>query len=243
MPIIGILVVALQIFFAAHAVKNGKEPIWLWIIILAPGIGCAIYFITQFGPDAAQSKTARQAKKTLVKAVDPNRELRRKAEMLAISDSVENRIGLADECIDAQMYSEAIEILSEKITPVHADDPSIMERLAYSHFCNNSPAESLRILDNLIGKNPAYKSHDGHLLYARSLEALGRNDDACKEYDVLRTSYPGEEARVRYAMLQKKLGHTEQASVLFQESIRRANQAPAHYRKKEKQWLQIAKQQ
>ncbi|MEM7468027.1 MAG: hypothetical protein AAF387_14225 [Pseudomonadota bacterium] len=243
MPIIGALIVALQIIFAIHAVKNGKEPIWLWIILLAPGIGCAIYFITQFGPDAAQSRTARQAKQSLVKAVDPKRELRKRTEMLAISDSVDNRIALADECIEANMFEEAIELLSEKLTPVHADDPSIMERLAFAHFCNKSPEESLRILDELISKNPDYKSTEGHLLYARSLEALDRNEEACKEYDVLRSTYAGEEARVRYGLLLKKMGRTEHAAELFQESIRRANQAPGHYRKKEKEWLQIAKQQ
>ena len=228
MPIIGVLVVALQIFFAVHAVRNGKEPIWLWIIILAPGIGCAIYFITQFGPDAAQSRTARRAKDSLVKAVDPTRELRKRTEMLAISDSVENRLALADECIEASMFEEAIELLSEKLTPVHADDPSIMERLAFAHFCNNSPVDCLQILDDLIEKNPEYKSADGHLLYARCLEALDRNEQACKEYDVLRKTYPGEEARVRYGMLLQKMGRTEHAAELFQESIRRANQAPSH---------------
>ncbi|MFT5174213.1 MAG: hypothetical protein ACI8W7_002400 [Gammaproteobacteria bacterium] len=109
MPFIGILILGLQVFFAVHAVRTGKDPIWLWIIILAPGIGCAIYFFTQFAPDALNSRTAARAKEHLVRSIDPQRELKERMELLELSNTVENRIALAEECIEAKMYAQAIE--------------------------------------------------------------------------------------------------------------------------------------
>ena len=61
-------------------------------------------------------------------------------------------------------------------------------------------------LERLIESNPDFKSADGHLLYARSLENLALLDDAIKEYEILSRSYPGEEARVRYGLLLQKTG-------------------------------------
>ena len=217
MPLIGILVILLQIFFAAHATRTGKDPIWLWVIILVPGIGCAIYFITQFGPDAASGTTARKAKNTLLRTVDPQREFRKRVEMLEISNTVENRTALADECAEAGMYKEAIELLKESLVGVHETDPGVMERLVFVYF-----------------------EPDGHLLYARALEAQGKIEEAAQEYEILRSSYPGEEARVRYGQMLISTGENAKAIELFRESLKRAKQAPSHYRKKESDWLKIA---
>lgn len=240
MPILGILIVGLQIFFAVHAIRNRKDGIWLWIIILAPGIGCAIYFLTQFAPDAANSPTANRAKNTLIRAVDPKRELRKRMAVLEGANTTENRIALADECIEAGIYPEAIKLLQESLVGVHDSDPSVLERLAYAQFHNDQAADAQKTLDLLITNNPAYQSADGHLLYARTLEAQEKHTEAIAEYDILRTTYPGEEARVRYAQLLKKLGKTALADELFQEALDRAKRAPKHYRRNEKVWLQIA---
>lgn len=242
MPL-GILIILIQVAFGVHAVKTGKDPIWLWIIALLPGIGCLIYFITQFGPDAASSRSAKLAKKRLVSAIDPSRELRNRVEALEISDTIENRVALAQECIEAGMYDDAMPLLVKSLSGLHENDPQLLEMLARCQFEGGDPASAVGTLDTLITKNPEHKSVDGHLLYARSVEAKGDIEGACREYDALIKSYTGEEARVRYAMLLKRLGRNEQASALFKESLTRSRHAPAHYQKKEREWLAIAKRE
>jgi hypothetical protein len=61
-------------------------------------------------------------------------------------------------------------------------------------------------LDELIARNPAFKSPDGHLLYARALEAEGRTDAALSEYATLSQYYAGAEARLRYGQLLRRSG-------------------------------------
>jgi len=237
---IGLLIIGLQIFFAVHAVKTGKDSIWLWLIILAPGIGCAIYFFTQYGPEAANSRAAGKVKKGLMHTVDPQRELRRCKDMLEMSNSVTNKVALADQYILENMYDEAIDLLNNSLVGPHKSDAGIMERLARAQFAKGYADKTVATLDALKAANPDYKSTDSHLLYARALEAQNKNAAAIVEYEVLRISYPGEEARVRYGQLLQRIGKTTEASVLFQESLDRAKRAPKHYKAKEKEWLNIA---
>ena len=74
-----------------------------------------------------------------------------------------------------------------------------MHGLAQAYFESSGHAKAKETLERLIASNPDYESHDGHLLYARTLEALGEVDAAIKEYEILATAYPGEEARAWYA--------------------------------------------
>jgi hypothetical protein len=181
-----------------------------------------------------------RAKNHLVNAVDPGRELRKRREALEATGTVDNRIALADECVEARMYDEAIMLYRECLVGIHRTDPNIMEKLARALFEKGAAAEAKQALDDLIRENPDYKSTEGHLLYARTLEALGQIDVASKEYEILLGSYPGEEARVRYAMLLKQRGAAARAAELFHETLTRAKRAPKYYREKEKEWIRMA---
>lgn len=239
MPVLGALLLIVQVAFAIHAVRTGRNQ-WIYMIIFVPGIGCLVYFFTQVLPELSQNRTARRAGNSLVRAVDPQRELRRRKDELELADTVENRVRLADECVEADLFDDAVSLYESGLTGLHEHDPDIMLKMAGAHFLAGRPAETRKILDALIEANPEFKSADGHLLYARSLEALGEFQRACDEYEILRTSYPGEEARARYALMLHQAGLGGRAAELFQEVLTRARLAPKHYRRKEGEWIRIA---
>jgi len=120
------------------------------------------------------------------------------------------------------------------------EDPHLLLELATAQFAAKDFTDARSTLESLIKTNPSFKSHDGHLLYARSLENTNAITEALHEYEALASSYPGEEARVRYGMLLKQQGRTDEANNLFNESIARAKRAPSYYKKKEKHWLAMA---
>ena len=95
-------------------------------------------------------------------------------------------------------------------------------------------------LDDLIEKNPEFKSADGHLLYARALEAEGDVAKALSEYATLAEYYPGAEAGVRYARLLNKSDQRPLAQQTLKALLDRAKYAPAHYRKAQREWLDEA---
>lgn len=241
MPVIGGLLFLIQIAFAVHVLQTGRDRYWVFIILMVPALGCAIYFITQVLPELQSNRAVRKAGNTLLKAIDPERELRRRKDELAISDNIDNRTRLADECLEAGILDEAIELYRSCLKGAYADEPHIMLKLAQAYFESGDFEQTRIALDALIKANPDFKSSVGHLLYARTLEGMELLAEAEKEYEVLLNTYPGEEARVRYALMLRNQGKTERAQELFDQSLLRARRAPKYYRRQEKHWLSIAK--
>ncbi len=240
MPVLGGLLFAVQMMFAVHAVRSGKEYFWIYIILLVPALGCAVYFFSQVLPGLGRNQAIQKAGHTLIKAVDPERELRRRKQELELADTLENRSKLAEECLQANFYAEAIGLFESCLQGMHENDPQLMLKLSEAYFKSNKFIQAKLCMDRLIEKNPDFKSHDGHLLYAKTLSALDLREEALKEYSILTDVYPGEEARVRFGLLLQKMGEPEKAKSVFQESVMRAGLAPKYYRKKEKTWVRIA---
>ena len=243
MPFVAGFLFILQICFVIHVLKTGRETFWIGIIMMLPGIGCAAYFFTRILPGLNQSHTVNKVGKSLIKSVDPQRELRARKLELERADTIENRRKLAAECVDANLAGEAIVLLKDCLKGGMETDPHLLMELATAYFAYDQFEDTRLTLEKLIESNPDFKSHDGHLLYARSLEKVGSIEQAATEYESVVLSYPGEEARVRYGMLLRELGRVAESDKWFNESIARANRAPAYYKKKEAQWLKIAREQ
>ena len=230
----------IQIIFVVHAHKTGRRD-WIWILLVIPVLGCAFYFFLEMLPEIRHSQGGRKAVKTILKTIDPKVELKRAAKALEISDNVQNKLNLADECVTQGLYEEAITLYRSCLTGIYLTDPKTMLSLANTLFLNNNFSEAKVTLDELIRANPDFKSQDGHLLYARTLEGLQQSDEALAEYKVLVSYYSGYEAKCRYALLLKKLGHNEQACFIFQEILKLAGNVSKPYRKVQKAWIDIAK--
>lgn len=158
---------------------------------------------------------------------------------LSRTQVIENRVKLADECIGAGFYTDAIDLLERCIRNGH-DEPDIYLKLAQAQFGANLPQDTVKTLDELITKNPQFRSADGHLLYARALEASNQPLRALEEYQALIPTFPGEEARWRYATLLNQQGQTNKALQVLEEIQLRARRAPKYYRQKEQEWIKQA---
>jgi hypothetical protein len=221
-----ILLLLVEIALVIHAVRTGKDTYWIYLIILVPIVGSVAYFITQVLPDLTHSRTIRTAEKGLLNAIDPQHELKRRKAELELSDTLDNRLRLADECMAANFIDDAISLYESCLKGIHEDNPHIMLKLAEAQFKSGDNKNTKLTLERLIELSPDFNSADGHLLYARSLENLGLLDEAAAEYKILARSYPGEEARVRYGLFLQKNGKTEEAQALFAEILQRTKLAP-----------------
>jgi hypothetical protein len=123
---------------------------------------------------------------------------------------------------------------------LYAHDANLMLGLAKAQFAKGDATAARTTLDDLIRLNPDFRSPDGHLLYARALEAEGNVQKALEEYKVLAPSYPGAEAAVRYAQLLQAQGRREEAQKVARELLEQARIAPGHYRKAQRPWLDAA---
>jgi hypothetical protein len=237
-----ILSVLIQIAVIIHVIKTGRNTIWVWIIFFFSLLGCFAYFLVEILPQVRGSRTTQAATNQVLKTFEPNRELKQLIENLEISDNVENRVKLAEAYVAEGLYEKGIELYHRALSGIYQDDPHIMLGLANALFHKGDYTETKAMLNHIIEVNPTFKSQEGHLLFARTLEALEEREAALEEYEVLSSYYSGYEAKCRYALLLEQLEQGEKAQELFKEILTRAKQLPRNYRKAQKQWIDIASQ-
>ena len=76
MPILGAVVLLIQLCFAYHALKTGRPYWWLFVIMGFPVIGCLLYYFVEVFPTSRESRKAEKAVQAIVKSFDPDKSLR-----------------------------------------------------------------------------------------------------------------------------------------------------------------------
>jgi len=227
-----------------HCIKTGRNTIWVYVLIMLmmslPFVGALIYTGVEILPDLLRSRGSRRAMRGLRTTLDPEGDLRRAENAMKVTGDIASRQKYADELVRLGRPAEAVTIYKNCLTGVFADDPKLLLGYAHAQFAADDAAGARTTLDELIAKNPDFKSADGHLLYARALEAEGNSEKALSEYATLAEYYPGAEATVRHAMLLKRSGQGEQADQALRALLERARFAPGHYRKAQQEWLDEA---
>jgi len=240
MPIF-IISIIIQVALVVHIVKTGRNTTWIWIVVMLPLAGSIAYFILEVLPGLTGSRVSRKARSSIGKVINPNKDIKHAARNYTISDTVENSMKLAEECINKSHFEEAKELYKKSLKGIYEDDPEIMKGLATAEFGLNNFDESKKILDELILKNSDYKNADAHLLYAKTLEELNELDSAMHEYEVLASYHPVPESIYRYAMLLKGNGEREKSSNLIEKIIHEASFSGKHYNSLHKEWIKKAR--
>jgi hypothetical protein len=234
---------ALWIGMIFHAVRTRRDQTWLYLLVLVPGVGSAIYFFAEFLPWLMSSPEARRAARSFQKKLDPERDLRRYAAEARLSDTVDSKLKLAEELAAAKRYDEAIAAYRACLTGIFAHEPKIMLALASVEFEKGDMAAAAATLEALAENNKDFRSAEGHLLYARALEGTNRLEEALHEYGAVADYYPGSEARTRYGMLLKRMGDDDGARRAFKEVLDGAELAPRHVRRHNAQWIEMARRE
>ena len=235
-----IVSVALQALLIIHCIKTGRNFIWVWVLALLSFVGVIAYLAVEVVPELLGSRTARRTALNVKRALDPKADLRRYEHEARVSGNVASRQRYAEELVRHGEYDKAIEVYRSTLTGLYEHDPNLMLGLAQAQFEKGDASAARATLDELIRLNPDFRSPAGHLLYARALEMEGNIEKALEEYHVLAPSYPGAEAAARYAQLLKSLGRHEEAEQVARELLEEARIAPAHYRRAQKPWLDVA---
>ncbi|GMQ92093.1 MAG: tetratricopeptide repeat protein [Gammaproteobacteria bacterium] len=243
MPILGILIIVLQVIFIVHAIRHGHGIMWVFIILLFPLIGILVYLFVIFIPEMRNSHVTTRAASKIKKTLDPKGALRQHTQNLEVTDTVENKLRLAEELLSQGMQDDAVHMYEQCRSGIFKDDPSVLLGLARAYFATEQYQKVVDTLDHLIASNPNYKSQDGHLLYARAKESLGDTATAIEEYEALCAYYSGAEAKCRYAQLLKQQGDHERAEKFFREIINTAERSSRHHRKQQEKWIAIARRE
>jgi hypothetical protein len=239
MPL-ALLLGVLDIVLVVHAAKTGRFSPWAYVILMIPLFGALAYVLVELLPEWLGSYQGQKARKRVVSTVNPQRRYRQLTDDLAITDTIANREALALECVELGKFDEAKHHYDEIISRPMGEEPVFFLGRARAEFGQGRPADTVATLDELRHRWPDYQSADGHLLYARALEEIGRTNEAIEEYKALAGYYPGAQARVRYGVLLDRLDRKAEARVVLTDLLTCMRRAPRHVRKVQAEWIAMA---
>jgi hypothetical protein len=235
--------IVLQALLIVHCIKTGRNSLWIWVLALLSVPGIVAYVAVELLPDLFRSRTAQRTVRGVKKALDPEADLRRYESQARLTGNVASNQRYAEELVRQGRAAEAVEVYRQTLKGLYEHDPDLMLGLARAQYDSGQAAAARATLDELIVRNPDYRSPHGHLLYARALETEGNAAKALEEYKVLAGYYPGAEAAVRYARLLRAAERRDDARQALRELLDHARLAPAHYRRAQEDWLRQAERE
>lgn len=236
----GLVLLAVNVFFAVHAYRRGRVW-WIFVIFFFPLVGSLVYLFAEYLPSARAGGRARSVARDVARMINPAAEIRRLEDVVALSPTVNNRMELARAYLRAGRKEDAIRTYEACAQGIHADDPKLLYETTIAYFENGDLPRARETMDRL--RRVTTITPEQLLLSARIHEERGDLDQALAEYEQLAGRGAGEEGRARYGLLLQRLGRHDEARAVFDAIVRHARVSSAHYRREEKEWIDIARRE
>jgi hypothetical protein len=242
MPII-VLSLLITVALIVHAIRTGQDKFWIWILIIAPGVGGLAYAAAILLPQFFGSRTAQLAGQKIRDKLDPERAVREARQALDMADTAHNRMRLADALILRGDARDAAQLYEEALNGVFADDPAILFKLGHARLEMGRAKDALDLFDRSKTASNLGLTPDQELLVARAFADTGQTEKSLELLKTLVPRFSGEEARCFYARTLADSGRLAEAREVIKEVLKREQRAPAYQRKAEKVWYDWARSQ
>ena len=135
-------------------------------------------------------------------SLDPEKQYRKLVDDLAISDTIANRVDLAEECLALGKFEEALLHYENALSRPMGDEPAYALGKARARIRSRAPAgcgRDARLVAAALARLSVGGRPSALCACARGERPRGRG--ARRIPGAVPTTYPGAEARVRFAML------------------------------------------
>jgi hypothetical protein len=245
MPIIAAIAGAVSILFVLHVVQTGRPRWWILVILAAPVLGPLCYVLFEVIPGTPGAHRAQRSVDAALKRVSrtlaPDAELQRRIDELERCESVQNKLKLANECMESGRPHDAARIYRDCLAGVYRDDPTIQYSLLEALIVADEREGARRTAEHLLAQHPGFREPEVRFALARVHEREGDANAAEGIYHQIVPHYPGEAARYHYARLLWSRGRVEQAKALLATILANAERSSALYRDKERAWIKAAR--
>jgi hypothetical protein len=225
----GTLSLIVQICCVVHAVKSGRDQIWIWVIMIGSLLGCTAYFAFELMPEifGPGSRFARKARDRV--QADPVAALQSAEAAVARADTAAARSELGEAYMQAGAPREAALQFQIALDRYNPNDPALLIRLAIAQFESGDAAATLVTLDRIAEPGSIGEKDRLGLLRARALVETARKEEAATLYADIVARLPGDEASCHYAAVLLDLGRNADArTVLEAVEKRNASRPSAH---------------
>lgn len=229
MPFLAILHVAIAIYFAVHAVRTGRNTVWLFVLLSFPFLGSLVYLFAEFLPEQRHSRLGRRAGAALRQIIDPQRELREARLALEQTPSMGNRLRLAQALLEADQAGEALPHFQACAQGVFAHDAAALSGLARCQAAAGQEAAAVASLRRLFADQPARYSGDLALLMARLL-AVVHPEEAEAAFEVALRTHSGIETNSAWGQFLLASNRKAEARPVLEQVLKDARLSSAHAR-------------
>lgn len=230
----------IAILLCWHIMRTGRDTFWIWIVLMAPGIGSLAYIALNIVPDIFGGTTARNLSKAARETLDPHREYREAKAACDDVPTVRNQSRLAAAAGHMGRHDEAEALYRAAAQGIHADDPVLLLGLANALLELNRPAEALEVLDRLGEDSTRGRTPPAALALGRAYEGVGRIGEADTAYQWASQRLPGFEALARYAAFMARHGRRDEAAEVVAELDKRLTKLKPQFRKEGRAWRDLA---
>lgn len=237
MSLVWPLMLAAQIACIIHVVRSGRPYWWIWLILVVPLVGIAVYLYLEVRPSLG-----RHWFQGLVWKLKSSRQRIRELETrLTESTTVRNRLTLADELHAAGQYDRECHVLEEGLRGAFRDDPTLLMRLAEAHLSAGRIAEAARLLETVTPEKSPESQLQFALLRARISSHQGSSEAESQFQQVLAKKY-SEAPRYYYAEHLLRSDRKAEATAILRDILLQYRRGTVVWRYQERRWYQAAKQ-
>lgn len=209
---ISIGLIALQVFCIYHAYKNGKEPLWYFLIIFLPMIGSLVYLITQ----VFQKRTIEKAQDTVSGILNPTKKINDLKKALAFAKTHENQVALADAYMEINDFENAIALYNDALHGLFKEDTYVLKQLLIARYKNKDFSEAVTIGKRIETQTDFIKSN-GFIYYAMALANSNKKDAAKAIFEMIDKPFSNYKERLIYAKYLIEIQEVDHAKTILKE--------------------------
>lgn len=230
------LILILQAVCVFHSIRSGNQQKWIWIIVFLPLIGCIAYIFTE----VVKRQHVSVIRSTAASFVNPGGRIGELEKRFKFSDTFTNRVALADAYLVAGMNEKAIELYEQAGKGVFEDE-HVVKQLILAYYKLGRFGDVIAVAPK-IAKGMNFTRSQASLFYARSLEHVGRLEQAEKHYQAMNHRYENYEARYYYGNLLLKLNRKEDAGIVFYDIVQEGENMSRREKGASATWISKAKE-
>jgi len=238
---IGIHIIV-AIFFAIHAVRNGRSLYWLLILFSFPGLGSLVYFVVEYLPGSRMNRGFNRgfskAASSAVGLIDPAREVREARNAFDLSPSVQNRMRLAKALLARGEIHESITHFDACLAGPFGKDPELLYDAASAKLQDGQTQQALELARLLRSLVPDSFAERATLLLAECYVAVGDSKSAGVEFAAAAERFGSTEAKARYAIWAASVKDLALANRLYEDIASLERHWNAHARSLNRPLLQ-----
>jgi hypothetical protein len=240
MPFVGLVHLAIALYFGIHAIRSGQPMYWLFVLFAFPLLGSIVYFFALYLPGMRNTPGGVKAARAVGSLIDPNRAMREATEAFDRTPTAYNRSRLADALLASGQVDAAITHHEQAASGPYANDASFLQGLANAQLVAGRFEAATNTLARLFAAHPDQHRGDLALMHAEAMAGAGR-PDARAVFDTVIAREATTEAHCKYGQFLLAQGDTAGARRSFEAVLQNAKRGHSHSRELNRDWIAEAR--